>query len=303
MAVASVESHLRYLTHYDPVSGVLKSEVPSEPILAVAAGKFLLDNEENYKSTMRILIEELILSDEIISLGEQGETLARIILLVNRDATIHAEGGQICVIDTTEKKITEQTYDRERNLPQHLHYAVRPFTLASYLQKLVDQTKVTFIDVASSSFDWAQDIYMNFTHFAQLEHTVDKHLSLEFVTMCWRKGFALQCAHNQPIVDLILIGYRGDLSKPFDPAGFVFVVVQVKYKFEAEAYKLIDSITCPFIKTKTRSWKPEYMAILMDMGTPTCFSGINGRDRQVRVTQKNADKGKAWPAFEAAPKA
>jgi len=31
----------------------------------------------------------------------------------------------------------------------------------------------------------------------------------------WSTGAAFQCAHNQPVIDCFIAGYRGSLDKPF----------------------------------------------------------------------------------------
>ena len=97
------------------------------------------------------------------------------------------------------------------------------------------------------------------------------------------------------IIDNLLIGYCGDLSKPFDPKMFVFVALQTNYRIPAARLDLIDTITCSFLKYGSKRWKPEYMAILLDLGTSTCFKSTR---RQVQVTQCEAVKGQEWAAFD-----
>ncbi|EDR03297.1 uncharacterized protein LACBIDRAFT_331604 [Laccaria bicolor S238N-H82] len=302
LAVASVRSHLRVLTEYDAVTRMLKSEVPSEPILAIGAGNLLLKNKRLYIDAMRTLVDELLLSDDVISLGEKGETLARIIIIVNRDATVHEAGGQIqCVVEISHhlQKIAEQTSDA-RSLGYSRCSAVRPFTLEAYLKNLLKQGH---IGPESPAFDsglkWGEKVYLNFTHFIQLDDFVDADLSAEFLIMCWHRGFALQCVHNQPVIDILLIGYRGDLSKPFNPRMFVLVALQVKNRADPAGTNLIKAITCPFIKFGSQRWKPQYMVILMDLRTSTAFQG-GSKSQKVRVAKSQAQKGKTWAAFEEA---
>lgn len=292
MAIDSVRSHLRVLTDYNASTRMLKSEVLSEPILSIAAGDILLKSKEIYKETMKILVDQLLLYKKVISLGENGETCGRIILIVNRDATVHAAGGQICVVDVVKHKIVEQPY----NDGDHLSYAVRPFLLASYLRQLVDPNKLAQIDGAyNSGLEWASKVHMNFTHFVQLEDFIESNLSYEFALLCWRRGLALQCIHNQPVIDKLLVGYRGDLSRPFDPKMFVFVALHTKNRVSAAKLDLINTITCPFLEDGVERWKPEYMVILMDLDTSICFKDA---DRQVQVTKCKAVKGQAWSAFD-----
>jgi len=206
MAIDSVRNHLRVLTDYNASTRMLKSEVLSEPILAIAAGDILLKSKETYKETVKTLVEQL-LYNKVISLDENGETFGRVILIVNRDATVHAAGGQICVVDTVKHKIVEQHYNQGDHLPQrgHLRHAVRPFLLHSYLRQLVDQEKLAQVDGAyDSGLRWASKVYMNFTHFVQLEDFIESDLSYEFALLCWRRGLALQCVHSQPVIDKLL---------------------------------------------------------------------------------------------------
>lgn len=289
MAINSVKSHMRLLTDYNAKTGILKSSVPSEPILAVAAGWLLLSKQEVYKAAMKTLVDEILLSDNIVCLGDKGETLARIILIVTRDATVHAAGGQLCVVDTSRSthRITEET----ANQGSHLRSAVRPFTLKSFLQNLVNlEGHIEYDDL-----QWAEGVHLNFTHFAQLSNSVDQSVTPEFLVMCWQRGVALQCVHNQAIIDALLVGYHGDLSKPFDPQNFVFVVLQFKNRNGATDLTLIQNMTTPFIKSGPTIWKPDYMAILMDLGTSACFEKKGGE--RVQVTKCRAGEGKSWSAF------
>ena len=301
MAIASVRAHMRFLIKYNLEKRVATSEVLSEPILAIAAGKLLLDDKDKYKKSMQILVEDLIISDKIISLGDRWETVARMILIVNRDATVHAAGGQICILDFSgdTQKITANG-GTQRYLEANQDYAVRPFTLDSYLRNLVDPAKISQLDGAfDSGLDWATGVHMNFTHFVQLEDFVGPYLSSEFLIACWRKGYALQFISIQPIIDMLLIGYRGDLHKPFDHKMFVFVALQVRNRVKAAELELINTITCPFLRicSESENWKPEYMVILMDMGTSAHFKDSGG---QVHITKQAAAKGEAWFGFQEA---
>jgi hypothetical protein len=292
MAVDSVRGHLRVLTDYNALTRMLKSEVLSEPILAIAAGDILLKSKATYRTAVETLVDQLLVHKKVISVGENGETYGRIILIVNRDATVHAAGGQICVVDPAKREIVNQPSIQQSNL----RYAVRPFLLKSYLHQLVDGKKLAQDDGAyDSGMKWASDVHMNFTHFIQLEDTIESYLSYEFVLLCWRRGLALQCVHGQPVIDNLLIGYKGKLHKAFDPKMFIFVAVQVKNRASAAKLDLINSITCPFLNTDSDRWKPQYMAILMDLGTSTNFQGTQGH---VKVTQCKAARGQtSWSAF------
>ena len=287
MAINSVKSHMCLLTDYDAETGILKSIVPSEPILAVAAGWLLLKKQEVYSAAMQTLVEELLLSNNIISLGKKGETLACIILIVTCDATVYAAGGQLCVVDTSSNTITEET----SNQGSHLHFAVWSFTLGSF-QNLVKT------DHIHSDLQWAKGVHLNFTHFAQLSNFVDRSVTFDFLVMCWQRGVALQCIHNQPIIDAILIGYCGDLSMPFNPQNFVFVVLQFKNRSAAADSSLIKTMTTPFIKYGSNTWKPDYMEILMDLGTSACFKKKGGD--HIQITSCRAEEGQYWSAFNEA---
>jgi hypothetical protein len=292
MAIDSVRSHLRVLTDYNASTCVLKTEVLSEPILAIAAGEILLRSKKTYKDSMDLLVEKLLLTLKVVSLGENGETCGRIVLIVNRDATVHAAGGQLCVVDAVKNEIVKQEYNKSR----HMLYAVRPFLLVSYLHQLLDRKKLHQVDGAyDSGLEWASKVYMNFTHFYQLEDFIESELSYDYVLSCWRRGVALQCVHSQPVIDNLLIGYIGDLSEPFDPKMFVFIAVQIKNRVSAAKLNLINTITCPFLKFGSKRWKPEYMAILIDLGTSTCFKDSHER---VQVTKCKATKGQVWSAFD-----
>ena len=162
----------------------------------------------------------------------------------------------------------------------------------------MDQANITQVDDAfSSGLDWAADVHMNFTHFVQLDDSIGSHLSSEFLVMCWRRGYALQCIQNQAITDILLIGYCGDLSNSFNVKKFVFVALQARNRLDAAGPELINTITCPFVRIDSESecWKPEYMVILMDMGTTPRFEDT---ERRVHVTKQEAVKGEAWEGFD-----
>lgn len=284
IASAAVKSHMRIATHYDASNGIVTTEAPSEPMLAIAAGALLLENKKHYVNAMYDLVQRLIWGEQIVSSGEHGELLARSTIMVTRDATLCESGGQLCRPEElgVELSPTDPSYpDRKLNL------VVRPFTACSWLDRLLETKEIpdSHLDTWRDLKSWASDVRMNFTHFVQLENHIESSLSSDFLKMCWLRGWALQCVHNQAVINIILIGYRGDLSKELDPKQFVFIVVQVKKRVEAAPLNLITAMTCPHIHLPgepSQRWKPEFVAILMDMGTMDTFQ--EGKDHFVNLS-------------------
>lgn len=258
LAREAVNNHMRVLIgamDYD----ILVTDAPSEPILAIAASSILLSNEKQYRTAIETLVRALILKGLVLERGIQGELSARILLMVARDAALpRTSKGEICIC----------TEDVRGNL------MIQTIRLEEFLVALLGPNlgAATSADKrkAKSLLEWAAPFHLNFTHFIQLETSVHE-LSPEFLFKCWCRGVGIMCKFHQPIYDILLVVYRGPLSKPFDVKNLGFVTIQVKLRTQAAEKSLVEQLTCPVVLYDGERSKPEHLAILMDLGAQASF--------------------------------
>ncbi|KAG6838197.1 hypothetical protein C0991_001118, partial [Blastosporella zonata] len=79
--------------------------------------------------------------------------------------------------------------------------------------------------------EWAKNHKLNFTHFLQVNDNIHE-LTPEFLEYCWNRGIALTCAYNQPLFDILIVTYHGDLTQ-IERSKFGLLVIQVKLRIEA----------------------------------------------------------------------
>ena len=94
----------------------------------------------------------------------------------------------------------------------------------------------------------------------------------------WSTGVTFQCAHNQPVIDGFIVGYRGTLDEPFQSSCLITIPWQMKAKSTAAASVLSHSLTAPFIIPQNRGnrYKPWHVLILMDFAASSAFGKVTG---------------------------
>lgn len=85
----------------------------------------------------------------------------------------------------------------------------------------------------------------------------------------WCRGCAVQCSHNQPVIDGFFVTYEHDgLDTDFDERKLSLGVWQFKLKDEAASHATVDGTTCPRILLKTgQIIKPRHLVLFMDLGS------------------------------------
>lgn len=157
LAANAVRKHMRlFLGVID--RSVIRSSVPSEPALAIAAAVGLLKSPPrmaNYTPAIETFVKELILRKDLLDKGSIGELLARFFLTIARDAALE---GTPYVSDL---------------------FSVNTVPLSRFLSKLVQQHTMP-----PALYSFAQRYVTNFTHFYQLSETIFD-LSPKFLHHCW----------------------------------------------------------------------------------------------------------------------
>ncbi|KAG6847950.1 hypothetical protein C0991_001128, partial [Blastosporella zonata] len=185
-------------------------------MLAIAAASLLVASPSSYKAVIKQLVKELILKGLVLERGRQGELLARILLMMARDFAISPDP----------KTMGARSFVRDE--------AVRMITLDTFLTTLLgdelgvgDESK----SIRDDLLGWAKKHKLNFTHFLQVNDNIHE-LTPEFLEYCWNRGIALTCAYNQPLFDILIVTYHGDLTQ-IERSKFGLLVIQVKLRIEA----------------------------------------------------------------------
>jgi hypothetical protein len=242
IALEGVRSHLRILLDFVDRSSPV-TMAPSEPMLSIAAAEILNRKKADYCSALNFLINQLILAGHLLDRGTQGELFARLLFTMARDVVVFSPSK------------------KNKASPSK----VQPITLSQLLEALhgmrwQDETYTRLCRIADSK-------HMNFTHFVQLEEDV-KDLPSRFLRKAWERGWAFQCAHNQPVFDLIFVVYSGDLDAPWDDSKLGTFVVQMKLKTKPAESALVRALSGPTIDEKVQE---NEIVMFMDLGTDVRF--------------------------------
>jgi len=114
----------------------------------------------------------------------------------------------------------------------------------------------------------------------------------------WSTGAAFQCAHNQPVIDGFIVGYRGSLDKPFRSSYLTTVSWQPKAKSAAAAS------AHPFIVPQNGGsrYKPWHVVILLDLAASSAFGKAMGPHCKLTCTKavrpKRGEEGReVWKSY------
>src|SRR5260370_36043673 len=98
LTVEGVHSHMQILMGFVHCL-FISTIVPSEPALAIAAMKELLQSDQVYQKALERLINELILKRTVLERGHQGELFSRILLTLGRDrASVFSNDHEVPII-------------------------------------------------------------------------------------------------------------------------------------------------------------------------------------------------------------
>lgn len=285
IAANAVRCHMRILVSI--VKTTLVTSVPSEPILSIAAAVALTKSPQVYHDALNTLCTELDRQNSVLAAGDEGELCCRLLLLLARDMTTIEQRGTFVKEDTT----SGTSYI----------YAVG---LHDLLSTLLGKKQYGF--EAKEEKELAGDLrsrcegkWVNFTHFIQYEKTIDE-LTLEELERAWFSGAAIQCCHNQPVIDILLLYYSGPPNEPFNGERIGLFGIQVKARAQQADSTIGDGLTVPPILhpnhagSESRRVKCPTVVMLMDLSTSVAFQE-NGRKRL--LVKRAAERTTKWSGY------
>lgn len=255
-----VRSFLRLVYSVPQHREYLRSGYSSEPILAEAAAISMYELNISPIDTLCYLLQ-----NGLISKGERGEMVARLLWILAFDRAIH---------NTLKDESLHLRYSKEQTV-----YS-RPVKLLDVLIQLISPTFIDSIlksnpeNVTGTKLEDAfQYAYVNYTHFGWLDKERDLHSAAS--TAAFLRGMAHQCSGNHPTIDLaipVLIFkpedielYPGVEHVPLHKAiqSVVFISVKTREKPQRQNYTIEAE--------KLNFWHKEtpptpYIAILMELG-------------------------------------
>ncbi|KAJ7276087.1 hypothetical protein B0H12DRAFT_1083583 [Mycena haematopus] len=260
--LAGVEKHMRYMTSTGWEVGTVTTAALSEPVLSIAAAHALLESPAIYCKFMERFIADVLTKGHLLERGRLGEILASIVLIIARDAAT-------CTFRDAEDY--QSTFVGGR--PEKPF--IKPITATAFIQSL-------FSNVPPGFKSFGDKAWINFTHFDILPSILYGVIPAKLLLDAWCRSVAFQCADNQPLYDLLIPIYLGDLDQPFQLAKLSYVVVQVKARVAAVGGKgVLETLTGPMIDIGAgQPHKPSYLAILMDLGAFVAFK-LNGSKSMV----------------------
>lgn len=167
-------------------------------------------------------------------------------------------------------------------------------TLKEFLRTLLPGVDISYPETPNM-LSWAENYQLNFTHFIQLTDVITQ-LSPGFLFYCWCRGVALQCAFRQPVFDILIVIYSGDLDQPFDEENLGLVTIQVKLRVATEPLCLLSDITCPTLCSNGKIWRPPHMVVLMELGTQQSFQ--QGGDYKIDFGTLSKNPRTVWEGYQ-----
>ncbi|KAJ7664683.1 hypothetical protein B0H17DRAFT_1211230 [Mycena rosella] len=252
--LVAVEKHMRYMTSIGWEDGMVTTAALSEPVLSIAAASTLLASPAAYSALMGRFLDKVLINEHLVERGRLGETLASVVLIIARDA------ATCTFLDDHEYESTFVSGTTQQP-------SVKPVTATRFIESL-------FPEVLAQFESFGNDAWISFSHFDILPSILDGEIPMKLLLNAWCRNVAFQCADNQPIYDLLIPMYLGDLHRSFEPAKLSYIVVQIKARVGAPAKGPLESLTGPMIDIGSGPHKPPYLAILMDLGTLVAFQGL-----------------------------
>jgi hypothetical protein len=211
LSQTAVNVYMRMVDSVDPLTGVLFTTTPSEPILANAAMRHLCRGMA-WAFSIKTFTAEL-LDYGVINKGRKGELYSRLILTLAHDSIAGL------------------------NAPDASFSKVLPtFTVESFLKALYAKSYHAAIDHVDRDILKARMNFLSFT-------STEEYLTAEsFERLCYillRRCTVLQLAPQQNSYDHLLPFYDGDPDQPFDLTKVGAILVQVKNRKETSTVSSI----------------------------------------------------------------
>ncbi|KAA1465985.1 hypothetical protein DENSPDRAFT_810607 [Dentipellis sp. KUC8613] len=263
IASDAVDHHMCLLTSV--IGTTLITQAPSEPILAIAAADALNVSHDGYDTALANLFEELHHQYPAHDPTDAGKLCARVLLCLARDRT---------TIQSNPGFVDSKTFPAKRE-------KIHAIELAELLQTLLGGEDPSLGFTTEKEKALAQELlafcrhkWVNFTHFIRLERHIDD-LSTEELEHAWFFNAAIQCCHNQAVIDGGIVCYGGSLDEPFDRLNLFLIPYQTKARTRStgaasRAGLGLDLTAPPILHPKhdgsgSERFKPPTIVLLMDL--------------------------------------
>ena len=234
---------------------------PSEPVVAEAVADLLCGNKSNWTTSIAVLANDL-LSGGLIQKGTKGELFARLLCILARDFHFKEQLRQM----NTERETIPFPYAEPFSIKSFL----RSLFNGEWLQQIMDFTPTKpntrqWKNSQTASFSEVFDRgFMNFTHFTSTDVPLQGSTMSDLLHNLLRQQAALQLAFPQPVWDILIPVYFGDLDSDYDPARASALLISVRNRIRPSKFSLqSDSYHyAQFFHTDD-----PILFILMDLGT------------------------------------
>ncbi|THU94224.1 hypothetical protein K435DRAFT_860761 [Dendrothele bispora CBS 962.96] len=269
---------------------------PSEPVLSNAAAHFLYGEEKMLTAAIYALARQI--GEHVIDAGEHGELISRLLVLISRDVTtIRAYNMAPAPTLRYRENISFQKF------PLHAGKAyfdyLRPVAVLDVLDTLFgpgwtkdknneDQREEIKGDFANA--------FVSASHWVSMTNKVgdrpENMDAVECLSTLYKTGVALQCVHDQPVIDKVIpIMFLNEQKN--DCIGFsgVFFQDRNRQTENPNALHIID----PSIPSINLATTMPYIAICFDFGVATPKTATSARlTRSSTTTSARTKKNNDW---------
>ena len=243
------------------------STYPSEPLLSCAAASLLLGDASPMQHNLDLTLDTLknMVNDGVVDIGQIGELVGRFIWLLAKDIFVRSSMPKV-------SKFDEKLQDCQL------------VSVVDYLEFVFGPRFWTDNGAAQEEF---QDAYINFSHWISMDYNIRRDeegleqlpyvtcsiffffntnlkYSIEKWTLChWERTSAVQCCHDQPLIDKVIPMYFRNRSD--GASGVSQILISDKARINSQKSGLKD------IRRDHPSIAPgyrglPYIAILTDLG-------------------------------------
>ncbi|THU76758.1 hypothetical protein K435DRAFT_133037 [Dendrothele bispora CBS 962.96] len=238
----SVSSHMRYLLSTSQDQTWQYTLYPVEPVLSSGAAEFMYMDQQHLSIALWHLIRKAT-STGVIDAGELGELISRLLILISRDlATIVIEEIPVaCKIPDNLRSACQSLRFPSLSDKEYFPY-LKPVRLLDVLAVLLgpkwssehdEKIKNIFERAYISASQW---ITMT-DNVGPLPHDIEPE---EWLRLFFLRGVAIQCRHDQPLIDKVIPVLFLDASNHY--AGMSCCLIQDKNKGrkDGQALRSID---------------------------------------------------------------
>lgn len=262
---ALVAGHMRCCFLIPKHRRYLRSGTPSEPVLAEAAARIM--NDTSYGSPVENL--KRFLQNGLISKGERGEVVARLLLTLAHDQALPS------------------------GLPSASPRYSRPVPVLDFLKNLINlkywdgvrQSRPANVIGGQTLEEAFKDARLNFTHFVKARDP--KIISDEIAWMGLARGMAFVCAYGGEAIDLVIpILLWGEHLNRWVVSAIFF---QFKNRASKRRVNIIDAAKLGFFTPPNHMTKPDddatryntrpYITLVMNLGVVQHLGTSKGKER------------------------